>query len=102
MLGVVMRRAYSRGYRGPGHLWGSLAPEQLAEILANGEHVPVLRSMDFCMSFWVKRRLFEVPGTGGDTVEGIVGDLEWEVHQRALEKHPDPLAYAIEHMDDAK
>jgi hypothetical protein len=100
-LKAVMTAAYQRGYRGTGQLWGYETDEVRGAAIANNEHDQVLRSEEFCSSFWPAARALMPAEVPLSVLEArSLGEelTRWENHHRVLQAHEDPLEYCFEHF----
>ncbi len=100
MLKDVMVHAYASHYRGEGHLWG-YDPTTLADAIESGAYLRVLRSEEFCRSYWRIRIVVQQVPTGS-TGTGLVPQhvsedeiVAWERHHAKLQTEADPLTYCF-------
>jgi len=108
MLGLVMRHANSRGYKGKGHVWGYHRPPRLEAVLETEDWQSVLRSEAFCRRFWGPDLMagagtYDAASPPDHLHFAVVTEaiLEaWKRHHRALATAVDPLRYCVEHFQD--
>jgi len=94
VLRMAIFEAERCDYDGPGKNWHCWPDENLAEVIARGEHLPVLRSPEFARKFW------HLKLTGGTMTQPrdlitnrITADLDrWKEHHTAIQ-NVDPLEY---------
>lgn len=97
-LRMAMYEAERNGYDGPGKDWHGLPAPKLAEIIAAGEHLPVLRSEAFAMKFWHLRLVgYSFAGTSPPvnlTYNEITTEKldAWKQHHVKIQ-NADPLEY---------
>jgi len=92
VLRMALWYAADSGYEGPGKDWHRLPAEGLAELILRGEHLAVLRSLEFAKKFrpWGVR-------LAADTFMGMtpprnIAWNRWREHQVAIQS-VDPLEY---------
>jgi hypothetical protein len=100
----IMSRAIHHHYHGEGRSWGMHTyPERMQEAYDKGDWNRVLRSKDFCRSFWTRLFFATTLAAGVDPPVQTRTEQEttaWERHHAAIQEVENPIDYCYDHADE--